>query len=436
MNGIVVIFLFCAGAAQLLLPRSLAALPLLVSFAWIPRTQLLEIGDINVTVFRLVIALGLIRIALRREKLPFGLSAIDSLWLLWSVAMVGTWLLHESNDLMFRLGLVWDYLGAYLLVRYMISSHEDIERIFVALCWVLLPVALLMLLERHSGENPFGVIGGLQTQSRLGSFRAAGPFAHPILAGTVGATCLVVGLGLWRLRPVAGRLGCAVGGAMIYASASSGPILMAAFGLCGLALWPLRRHPTTIRLTILFIGFVLQAVMKDPIYYLMAKIDVVGGSTGWHRSRLIQAAIEHFDEWWLAGTDYTAHWMPTGIQANTQHTDLTNHFLAMGVMGGLPLLIPFAWACWLMLRAVDRDIALSSEIDGHRRFLSWTIGALTVAHAMNFLSAHLFDQSFFSFMILSACVGVIGHSRSSVQSASPTSPSTIMRSHEPAVRSF
>ena len=40
--------------------------------------------------------------------------------------------------------------------------------------------------------------------------------------------------------------------------------------------------------------------------------------------------------------------MPTGIFANERHTDITNHVLAMGVAGGLPLMLIF-----LFVLAVD-----------------------------------------------------------------------------------
>jgi len=164
---------------------------------------------------------------------------------------------------------------------------------------------------------------------------------------------------------------------------------------------------TIIRWSILFLLLALHFSMQDPVYFLMAKIDLVGGSTGWHRSQLIQSALNHLDEWWLAGTDYTRHWMPTGIQASDQHTDITNHFLMMGVMGGLPLLAAFALTIVLALRRIDLVIA-SSSTSPRDIFLAWTVGALLVAHSMNFLSAYLFDQSILSFMVCFACVGAFG----------------------------
>ncbi len=64
----------------------------------------------------------------------------------------------------------------------------------------------------------------------------------------------------------------------------------------------------------------------------MARIDIIGGSQGYYRAQLIRSSLEHLSEWWATGTDYTRHWMSSGIYANNRHTDITNHFLAMGVM--------------------------------------------------------------------------------------------------------
>ena len=53
--------------------------------------------------------------------------------------------------------------------------------------------------------------------------------------------------------------------------------------------------------------------MEDPIYFLMARIDISGGSQGYFRAQLIRSLIDHLSEWWLAGKDYTRHWMASGI---------------------------------------------------------------------------------------------------------------------------
>ncbi len=68
-----------------------------------------------------------------------------------------------------------------------------------------------------------------------------------------------------------------------------------------------------IRWGIVVILLALHAVMKAPVWFLISRLSELTGGSGWYRSALIDAFIRHFDEWWLIGTGYTAHWMPTGL---------------------------------------------------------------------------------------------------------------------------
>ena len=78
-----------------------------------------------------------------------------------------------------------------------------------------------MFVEHSSGQNPLEAMGGLITQSREGTFRAAGPFAYPILAGTVGATCLVLAMSLWHWHRMTSIVGVAAGAAIAFITSCS-----------------------------------------------------------------------------------------------------------------------------------------------------------------------------------------------------------------------
>ena len=60
---------------------------------------------------------------------------------------------------------------------------------------------------------------------------------------------------------------------------------------------------------------------------LMARVDVFGGSTGWHRAWLIDTAVKHFSEWWLLGIKNSGVWDPL-------LADVTNQYLVEGFDGG------------------------------------------------------------------------------------------------------
>ena len=351
MNSISALFTLVASVYLCILPRRLAAIPLLLAATYMTRGQVLEIGPAHFTVLRILVVVGLLRALLKGEGIANGINTLDRMLILWSIFLLGSSVFHTSDAWVFRAGIVWNDLGCYFLFRIFVQDWEDVRRMFKVLCVVLAPVAVLMLLEKSLGYNFFSILGGVEEVPALrnGHFRAEGPFSHPILAGTVGATCFPMALYLWKSHRKYALVGLFSGAGIVFASTSSGPIMMELFILLGLVLWRVRKHLTTIRWFALMAVLVLDAIMKDPVYFLIARIDIAGGSTGWHRAQLIRSSIEHLDEWWLAGTDYTRHWMPTGIYANEMHTDITNHVLAMGVSyvvvkgsqsGGAAIMVP------------------------------------------------------------------------------------------------
>ena len=423
------LFTLTTGILLYFVPRRWAALPLLMGVAYMTRGQVLEIGPLHFPVIRILIAVGFVRVLLKGERIAGGTNHLDWLLTLWAGCLVCSSVFHTSDAWILRSGLVWTELGSYFLFRVFIGTFDDICHLFKVICVLLVPVAVAMLLEKMTGNNCFAMFGGVQVEVSLrsGHFRAQGPFAHAILAGTVGATCLPMALCLWRgdrKRALAGM--CATSG-MVIASGSSGPFMIALTGLAALALWKRRRYLRMFRWAAGLLIIALDLVMKDPVYYLLARIDITGGSTGWHRAALIQAAIEHMHEWWLAGTDYTRHWMPSGIYANAIHTDITNHYLMMGVYGGLPLMLLFIWVIFAAFGIVGKALLLNHNAPMERQFLIWTLGAILVAHVTNFISISYFDQSVVLLDLLLASIGALPAMKPAVTPASRASDRTEQR---------
>ncbi|MDD4905024.1 MAG: hypothetical protein PHD39_02535 [Methylobacter tundripaludum] len=410
MNAIGLLFTLVASAFLLALPRRLAAIPLLVGAAYMTRGQILEIGPAHFTVVRILVTVGILRVLLKGERIANGMNQVDRWLVLWAVFLIASSIFHTSDAWVFRIGLMWSEVGCYFLFRVFIQDAEDVEQIFKALCVALVPIAVLMLLEKAIGRNLFAVLlGGINEipTFRNGHFRAQGPFDHPILAGVVGATCFPMALHLWKSHRKYALVGLFSARGIILASTSSGPIMMLLFILFGLALWKVRDHLRSIRWLALIAVIALDAVMKDPVYFLMARIDISGGSTGWHRSQLIRSSIEHLGEWWLAGTDYTRHWMATGIYANTNHTDITNHLLGIGVMGGLPAMFLFIMVLVAGFGKVGRALRENKNASMEQRLLIWTLGAILFGHVWNFWSISLFDQSVVFFYLILASISAV-----------------------------
>jgi hypothetical protein len=79
-------------------------------------------------------------------------------------------------------------------------------------------------------------------------------------------------------------------------------------GVIGFSFWPLRRQMRPVRWVIVVTLVSLHLIMKAPVWALIARADVVGGSSSYHRYELIDAFIRRFDEWWLLGTKHADAW--------------------------------------------------------------------------------------------------------------------------------
>jgi len=369
------------------------------------RGQVLELGPLNFPVVRLLATFGFLRVLARGERIAGGLNILDKMLIAWAVWLVVSSMFH-TDVFVFRVGMAWTDLGTYFLFRVFIREPEDVIRVFKTVGILLLPVGFLMLIEKLSGANYFASLGGVFAQAsfRHGKFRAQGPFAHAILAGTVGATCFPMAIYLWKSYRKLALLGLGASGAVVFASGSSGPVMMVFATLFAMTLWKVRKWMRGILWLSLIAVLVLDVVMKDPVYFLMARIDITGGSTGWHRAALIQSALNHLSEWWSAGTDYTRHWMPTGIHANTVHTDITNHILQMGVWAGLPLVFLFVGTLVAAFSIVSKALNANRNAPDGQQFLIWTLGAILFGHVTNFFSISYFDQSIVYYYVLLAAI--------------------------------
>lgn len=411
MNAIGFIFTLVNCVLIWVLPRRLAILPLLIGAAYMTRGQILDLGPLHFPVIRVIITVGLLRVMSRREQMAGGVNRLDRIIIWWSVGMVITSIFHTSAGLIFRSGLVWTELGCYYLLRIFLRDLDDIERVFKYVCILLLPIMVTMVIEKMTGRNLYSMLGlgGVRDIAafRSGKFRAQGPFAHAILAGTVGAICFGMALFLWRNHRKIALLGIVSTGGVTYASGSSGPAMSAMAILAAMLMWKFRDRLKLFRWGIVLALVVLNFVMKDPVYYILARIDITGGSTGWHRAALIHAAVTHLDEWWLYGTDYTRHWMPTGIHANAIHTDITNHYLQMGVWGGLPVMLMFIWILVIGFGEVGRALRANRKAPFNQQYLMWTLGCMLFGHVTNFFSISYFDQSVIFLYLLFAMIGTL-----------------------------
>ncbi len=314
---------------------------------------------------------------------------------------------HESNiyvpsPLRERCGLVLDIFGSYLYGRSYMTGPDFTKTFAHWLAIILVPFGALMAYEQVSGKNAYTKLGARSEFAgmRNDRFRAKGPFQHAILAGTAAAAAIPFMLILLRKRKLLAIAGVSAGMLGVLGSASSGPVAALGAALFLLYLWKWRYKLGKLRALTGVILLFLNFAMSRPIWFLIARIDIVGGSTGWHRSKLIDNAINNLDEWWLWGTDYTRHWMHSGVSWNPNHTDITNYYLQMGVLGGLPLMLTFIAIIVKALFTIEKNLPHLRRADAEIEFDAWCFWVAILTHCVSFISIAYFDQSYANFFLL------------------------------------
>jgi hypothetical protein len=408
LSVVAVCFVLVASLVILVCRRKyVIAVMLVVSFV-VPLGQKVVIFGLHFTMFRIVILFSWLRIFLSRfsgdrDTLRFRLSPIDKALVLWVLSSVVTFTLlwGEVGAFIDRLGFLYNAFGTYFLFRFLCRTKEDVDRTIKALAFICAILAVCMLNEQFTGRNLFAVFGGVPefTFVREGRLRSEGPFAHPILAGTFGGTLFPLFAGLWwqggksKATPLVGMISST---AIAFTSMSSTPLLAYFAGIFGLFFWLFRKQMRLWRwcISICLIG--LHLVMKAPVWALIARVDLVGGSSADHRYQLVNQFITRFGEWWLLGTRQTAQW-------GFEMSDLSNQYVEIGVTGGLLSLVLFMAIIVYCFKALGRARAAKTGDPGGERYL-WVLGAALFSNLVAFFGISYFDQTTVSWYALLAFI--------------------------------
>ena len=400
-------FVFAIAMCILLivLPRRYALLPIVALICYMTMGMRVVVGGLNFTMIRILLLSGWLRLIIRGELTKLKLNPLDKTILAWvSVNIVANTLLWQTFEAFKnRLGFAYDALGFYFMFRFLMRDFNEVARVIKTYAVFILPVAALMIWEKMTGRDPFAMFGGVPqfTAIRDGALRCQGPFAHPILAGTFGATLMPLFGGLWWQKGknrIYGLLSVVASAIVTVTSASSGPILTFLCGILALTFWKWRRHMRSLRWGIVLFLVGLQTVMHAPIWFLIGKMDIVAGSTGYHRALLIDRAVANLPDWWLVGTKSTEVWS-YGL------FDVTNSYIANGVNGGLLAMILFITMIVLAFKGVGRAIKAGAENQSKQNLqIIWALGAALFAHAVAFLSVSYFDQNFVNWYLLLAAI--------------------------------
>lgn len=394
------------GVLVLALPRRFAFGAILATATYTTYGDALDLGGLSFYSIRIVIVLALVRVIARGDLNGVRFKAFDALFAAWLIASC---LLYVTLDGRYvnsseRLGYLGDVGGLYVIVRALVRNADDLAETLVILALLLIPLAVLMGFERVTGRNLFSALGGVPewSQVRNGKVRCQGPFNHSILAGTFAAAAFPLMVGLSVFRPSSRVLAvvAALSAAFIvFTSGSSGPFSALLVSIIGLGMWSIRTQMRVVRWAMLAALIMLAIVMKAPVWFLIDRLSDLTGGDGWYRSKLIDSAVNHFSEWWLIGTGYTAHWMETGIPSSPYSADIVNEFVNQGIRGGLLCLVLFVAILSRSFAAMG-IAAQATSTPLPQRYFFWTVGCSLAAHVASFFSVTYFDQTISAYYLV------------------------------------
>ena len=398
--------------AMLLLPRRWALLTGIAGVMFLPQTQNVLILGFNTTGLRMIEVAGFLRVAMRRELQACRFNRVDKTFLLLYAYGTIVFLLRSRENQAYAIGEAVDATLWYFTFRALITGPEDVVRFLRDMVFLLVPYAAMVLLESLTGHTPFTALGMESSGwTRGGRPRCFGSFRNPTLLGTFAASFLALYGALWLGRVKRGFV--AVAGLaclfIIWASNSGGSISCLGLVVVGWALWPLRWRMKQFQIGLLACLVGLASVMKAPIYALPTKVSSFTGGTGWHRTHLMDMAIDHFGKWWLAGMPErdTADWFPYGLSADIAGSDICNAYVMQAVHGGLGALILFIAVIVLAFGSVGRATRLAAGPDGSptvNQYLLWGLGVTLNAHVFAWLGDTYFDQTKVYYFMQLACL--------------------------------
>lgn len=394
LNPIALAALLLTLVLFFVLPRRFAIVPLLAMFFLVPEAQQLYVGGVHLFLDRIVVLAGFIRMATsrpprQRSLLAGGWTPIDTVFVSYVLVLaVATLLLFGSVPaLINQVGLVWDYALGFLLLRGLIQDERDTILAIKTLAVLMGVLAACMLFEEVKMFNPFGLLGGvpLVPEFRDGKVRAQGPFAHSLTAGAFAAASIPLFVLLWKVgkSKLWGAIGIIGASVCTVATQTSTSLLTWAAAVFAICMWPLRRKMKSVRIGMV-VGLVgLQLVMKAPVWFLIARVDLTGSSSSYHRAELIDQCVNHFSSWWLMGVKDTSSW-------GWDMWDAQDMFVATAETGGLVGLILFIMVISRSFGRLGR--ARKRAESKNREWALWLLGSALFANVVSFFGVNYFDQ--------------------------------------------
>ncbi|HBG28279.1 MAG: hypothetical protein A2Y10_03195 [Planctomycetes bacterium GWF2_41_51] len=387
INKITIIITVLLVIITLAVPRKYLLLPYIIAACFVPTDQRIILMGLDFTVLRILVATGIFRIIIRAENKKITWNRFDYLVFAWVICGAFIYSIQWMNfkAVVNRSGLLFDVIGLYWMFRKTVRSWDDIKSAVDFYAISIMALAPLVAMEWMSGDNPFEALGRVTTLIRDERYRCQAAFPHSIMLGLFSAILLPLFAGYAGFDKNKIFYIAAIGSVIfiIAATASSTPILTAAAIIFFLGMYKFRKLTPAAGWFISFALLGLHFIMHKPVWHLLARINVLGGSTGWHRFYVIDQAVKHFNQWAILGCKSTAHW-GWGLG------DVTNQFVLEGVRGGFITLVLFIFMLYTALKSILKMSI--NEPFAAKAFLMWSVFVMMVAHCISFLGVSYFGQ--------------------------------------------
>ena len=408
LSPLVAVWMLIAVVLILAVPRKHAIMPFLLAVFTIPVGQVIVLGGLHFTVLRILIIAGLIRRlgfggSASQAKFPGKFNGIDLVIVLWAVSQLTILSLQwmRMDAFIHNLGDFLDALGGYLVVRSFIPNGEAVRNAIKTLAIICVVLGIGMIGEQVIHINVFGYLYGTYHGINLrdGHIRSEGVMGC-LYAGAFSGAIVPMFLWLWtdkRYRKAA-YVGLAGAIAMVTSSYSSTSWLALGATLVALAFWPLRKQMRLMRWGLVLGLTALHLAMKAPVWALIARVDLTGSSSGFHRYMLVDNCIRHFSDWWLLGYKYYNDW-------GWDMWDLCNQFVVAALTGGLLTLIFYISIFCRSFSAIGNGRKL---VNGNRKqeWLFWCLGSSLFANVVAHFGINYMAQMMMTLFPLLACISV------------------------------
>jgi hypothetical protein len=404
LHPLIVVAMLIAIGLILTLPRKKAITPFLLAFFTIPVGQVLVLGGVHFTMLQVLILSVLGRMAafrgtLSEKRFSGGFKTFDKIVVIWTIIFFIALVFHfpQTQAVLKGLGDLVVSLGGYLAARFLLPDRQTVVRAVKTLAIVCVIQGAFMVSEQFTHQNVFSMFGVNSPALREGHVRSEGALGT-IYAGTFGGVSIPLFLWLWtekrsRFAAFAGFAGAT---AMVFASYASTSWGAYGAGLLGLAFWPLRKQMRLVRWGIVAMLVGLHLVMHGPVWSLLEKIDLTGGSSSYHRYMLVDNCIRHFSDWWLIGCTNYGDW-------GFDMWDLCNQFVVNALTGGLLALVLYLTIFKRCFGAIGTAL---KRVRGDRRqeWMFWCLGSSLFANVVAHFGINYMVHLLMCFFVLIICI--------------------------------